>query len=137
MNVCERDMTELAVHALGALDEEDRPTVEEHVAACQRCRTELDELSDVRDVLDMLPREAWLAPGFIDTQVNGGGDVLFNDDPTPHGIAAIAAAHRRFGTTALPDSRQSASTISTTSAVAIIWSAGKRSCTQVVMSVST
>ena len=47
-----------------------------------------------------LPRGAWLAPGFIDTQVNGGGDVLFNDDPTPHGIAAIAAAHRRFGTTA-------------------------------------
>jgi N-acetylglucosamine-6-phosphate deacetylase len=33
--------------------------------------------------------------------VNGGGDVLFNDDPSPRGIAAIAAAHRRFGTTAL------------------------------------
>jgi N-acetylglucosamine-6-phosphate deacetylase len=48
-----------------------------------------------------LPRGAWLTPGFIDTQVNGGGDVLFNDDPTPRGIAAIAAAHRRFGTTAL------------------------------------
>ncbi len=48
-----------------------------------------------------LPRGAWLAPGFIDTQVNGGGDVLFNDDPSPRGIAAIAAAHRRFGTTAL------------------------------------
>jgi N-acetylglucosamine-6-phosphate deacetylase len=48
-----------------------------------------------------LPPGAWLAPGFIDTQVNGGGDVLFNDDPTPHGIAAIAAAHRKFGTTAL------------------------------------
>src|SRR5437764_485713 len=60
VNVCERDMTELAVHALGALDDEDRLTVEEHLAACQRCRTELDELSDVRDVLDMLPREAWL-----------------------------------------------------------------------------
>ncbi len=44
---------------------------------------------------------AWLAPGFIDTQVNGGGDVLFNDEPTVEGIAAIAAAHRRFGTTAL------------------------------------
>jgi N-acetylglucosamine-6-phosphate deacetylase len=44
---------------------------------------------------------AWLAPGFIDVQVNGGGDVLFNDDPTPEGITAIAAAHRRFGTTAL------------------------------------
>src|SRR6266849_6175034 len=48
-----------------------------------------------------LPDGAWLAPGFIDVQVNGGGDVLFNDDPTPAGIAAIAAAHRRFGTTAL------------------------------------
>jgi N-acetylglucosamine-6-phosphate deacetylase len=47
------------------------------------------------------PEGAWLAPGFIDTQVNGGGDVLFNDAPTPEGIAAIAAAHRRFGTTGL------------------------------------
>ncbi|MFL5045013.1 MAG: N-acetylglucosamine-6-phosphate deacetylase [Xanthobacteraceae bacterium] len=44
---------------------------------------------------------AWLAPGFIDIQVNGGGDVLFNDHPTPEGIASIAAAHRRFGTTGL------------------------------------
>jgi N-acetylglucosamine-6-phosphate deacetylase len=51
--------------------------------------------------LRRLPKGAWLAPGFIDTQVNGGGDVLFNDDPSPRGIAAIAAAHRRFGTTAL------------------------------------
>ncbi len=40
-----------------------------------------------------------LAPGFIDTQVNGGGGVLFNDDPSPDCIAAIGAAHRRFGTT--------------------------------------
>jgi N-acetylglucosamine-6-phosphate deacetylase len=48
-----------------------------------------------------LPDGAWLVPGFIDVQVNGGGDVLFNDDPTPDGIRAIAAAHRRYGTTAL------------------------------------
>lgn len=48
-----------------------------------------------------MPKHAWLAPGFIDVQVNGGGDVLFNDSPTPDGIAAIVAAHRRFGTTAL------------------------------------
>ena len=48
-----------------------------------------------------LPAGAWLVPGFIDTQVNGGGDVLFNDDPSPPGTAAIAAAHRRFGTTAM------------------------------------
>ena len=40
-----------------------------------------------------------LLPGFIDCQVNGGGGVLFNDQPTAEGIRAIRAAHRRFGTT--------------------------------------
>jgi N-acetylglucosamine-6-phosphate deacetylase len=50
--------------------------------------------------LRVLPDDAWLAPGFIDLQVNGGGDVLFNNTPTVEGIQVIAAAHRRFGTTA-------------------------------------
>jgi N-acetylglucosamine-6-phosphate deacetylase len=49
----------------------------------------------------VLPDGAWLAPGFIDLQVNGGGDVLFNDQPTVEGVRAIAAAHRKFGTTGL------------------------------------
>jgi N-acetylglucosamine-6-phosphate deacetylase len=40
-----------------------------------------------------------LLPGFIDVQVNGGGGVLFNDDPSVESIRAIGAAHRRFGTT--------------------------------------
>ena len=40
-----------------------------------------------------------LVPGYIDTQVNGGGGVLFNDAPTAETIARIGAAHRRFGTT--------------------------------------
>lgn len=40
-----------------------------------------------------------LAPGFLDTQVNGGGGVLFNEDPSVASIAAIGKAHRRFGTT--------------------------------------
>ncbi|CAN5381785.1 N-acetylglucosamine-6-phosphate deacetylase [soil metagenome] len=40
-----------------------------------------------------------LVPGFIDTQVNGGGGVLFNDAPTVEAIAAIGAAHRPYGTT--------------------------------------
>lgn len=42
----------------------------------------------------------WLVPGFIDTQVNGGGGVLLNDAPTVAGIAAIGAAHATYGTTA-------------------------------------
>ena len=41
-----------------------------------------------------------LSPGFIDWQINGGGGVLFNANPTVEGIAAIAAAHRRAGVTA-------------------------------------
>jgi N-acetylglucosamine-6-phosphate deacetylase len=53
------------------------------------------------DPVRALPAGAWLAPGFIDCQVNGGGDVLLNDTPTPETIDRIAAAHRRLGTTAL------------------------------------
>jgi N-acetylglucosamine-6-phosphate deacetylase len=40
-----------------------------------------------------------LAPGFVDWQINGGGGVLFNADPTVECIARIAAAHRREGVT--------------------------------------
>jgi len=42
-----------------------------------------------------------LLPGFIDAQVNGGGGYLFNNTPDVEAIAAIARAHRRFGTTGL------------------------------------
>ncbi|MDX1402527.1 MAG: N-acetylglucosamine-6-phosphate deacetylase [Kiloniellales bacterium] len=59
--------------------------------------------SDLPSDLDteVLSAGDWLAPGFIDIQVNGGGDVLFNDAPTPEAIAKLVAAHRRFGTTSL------------------------------------
>lgn len=40
-----------------------------------------------------------LLPGFIDVQVNGGGGVLFNDDPSVASIREIGRAHRHFGTT--------------------------------------
>ena len=42
-----------------------------------------------------------LAPGFIDAQVNGGGNVLLNNTPTAEACLAIAAAHRHKGTTRL------------------------------------
>ena len=60
-------------------------------------RRELSATIPVRE----LPDGAWLAPGFIDIQVNGGGDVLFNDAPTPETIRTIVAAHRKLGTTAM------------------------------------
>lgn len=42
-----------------------------------------------------------LSPGLIDWQVNGGGGVLFNATPTAEALAAIAAAFRRSGVTAI------------------------------------
>jgi N-acetylglucosamine-6-phosphate deacetylase len=53
----------------------------------------------------LLPEGAWLAPGFIDIQVNGGGDVLLNDDPSAAAMATIARAHRKFGAAADSDHR--------------------------------
>jgi N-acetylglucosamine-6-phosphate deacetylase len=46
-----------------------------------------------------LPADAILAPGFIDVQVNGGGGVLLNDEPTEAGVRRIVQAHRKAGTT--------------------------------------
>lgn len=52
-----------------------------------------------------LPRHeakgALIVPGFIDLQVNGGGGVLFNNQPDLEGIRTICATHARYGTTAL------------------------------------
>ncbi|NOW45838.1 N-acetylglucosamine-6-phosphate deacetylase [Novosphingobium sp. SG751A] len=59
----------------------------------------VDGAGDADQVIDL--QGGYLLPGFVDTQVNGGGGVLFNDSPTVDGVAAIAAAHARFGTTAL------------------------------------
>jgi N-acetylglucosamine-6-phosphate deacetylase len=46
-----------------------------------------------------LPADAILAPGFIDVQVNGGGGILLNDEPTEAGVRRIVQAHRKTGTT--------------------------------------
>jgi N-acetylglucosamine-6-phosphate deacetylase len=46
-----------------------------------------------------LPAGVTLAPGLIDVQVNGGGGVLLNDQPTEEGVRRIVEAQRKFGTT--------------------------------------
>lgn len=43
----------------------------------------------------------FVAPGFVDLQVNGGGGVLFNNDTSVEAIRTICSAHAQFGTTAL------------------------------------
>jgi N-acetylglucosamine-6-phosphate deacetylase len=41
-----------------------------------------------------------LLPGFVDLQVNGGGGVMFNDDPSVRTLRTIADAHASLGTRA-------------------------------------
>ncbi len=61
--------------------------------------TPIDELA--RDVETIEMGHGLLAPGFIDLQVNGGGGVLFSDQPDIEAIKTIIAAHSRFGSTAM------------------------------------
>ncbi len=42
-----------------------------------------------------------LAPGFIDLQVNGGGGVLFNNQPNVESLQAMLKGHRATGTTSM------------------------------------
>ncbi len=50
---------------------------------------------------DVLAPGAFVVPGFVDLQVNGGGGILFNNDLTVSGIETICRAHRQYGTTSL------------------------------------
>jgi len=62
---------------------------------CDNENNKLD-VANVDEITDGL-----IAPGFIDLQVNGGGNVLFNDSPSLAGIKTIIGAHAKFGTTAM------------------------------------
>lgn len=42
-----------------------------------------------------------VVPGFVDTQVNGGGGALFNTEPTVATLRTMMEAHSRYGTTAM------------------------------------
>lgn len=68
-------------------------------------RVESGRITEVTDAFEphaerapVWESECIACPTFVDLQVNGGGGVLFNNDPTPEALAAIAAAHRKGGT---------------------------------------
>jgi anti-sigma factor RsiW len=50
----------LGAYALGVLDDAEARVLEDHVAVCAPCRTELDELAAMRDALGEVPPEAFL-----------------------------------------------------------------------------
>jgi N-acetylglucosamine-6-phosphate deacetylase len=98
-------MTGSGLYAIGADHVFDGAVVRERTAVVMDGARILD-LVPTRDLprtmsIRAMPEGAWLAPGFIDLQVNGGGDVLFNDQPSAQSARTIAAAHRRRGTTGL------------------------------------
>ncbi|WP_210493790.1 N-acetylglucosamine-6-phosphate deacetylase [Microvirga antarctica] len=69
--------------------------IDDHRIAAVVSESELDETVPRQEIAGLL------APGFIDTQVNGGGGVMFNDVRTLEGLRTIASAHRAYGTTGL------------------------------------
>jgi N-acetylglucosamine-6-phosphate deacetylase len=60
--------------------------------------TLIENVSNLHKSAPRRPLTGLLTPGFIDLQVNGGGDALLNTAPTPQAMQTMAAAHRRFGT---------------------------------------
>jgi N-acetylglucosamine-6-phosphate deacetylase len=60
---------------------------------------DLDESAFTGVVIDLSGLS--LAPGLIDLQANGGGDLLFNDSPSPETLQRMVTAHLRHGTTDL------------------------------------
>ncbi|MDH4042380.1 MAG: N-acetylglucosamine-6-phosphate deacetylase [Gammaproteobacteria bacterium] len=64
----------------------------ERVLPLAQCPAELDRVALATGTV---------APGFIDLQVNGGGDLMFNNDTSAATLAAMLDAHRATGTTAM------------------------------------
>ena len=65
----------------------------------------ISEICPASELADAMPQVVLdggaLVAGFVDLQVNGGGNALLNDQPSLDAVRTIAAAHRQFGTTAL------------------------------------
>ncbi len=64
--------------------------------------TNLEGLTDHVPYLDRIElSRGILVPGFIDTQVNGGGGLMFNHVPNLATLQCMMRAHSQFGTTAM------------------------------------
>lgn len=91
----EHDRTQLGAYALGALEPGEVREVDEHLATCAECRTELAELEEMKEFLGEVPPEA-----FLDGPPEGGDLLLQRTlrevrSLAPEPVAAPAPAKRR------------------------------------------
>lgn len=70
--------------------------IEDSLIKSLEANVERDALHEDTILLDGL-----VSAGFIDTQVNGGGGVLFNHEQSVDALAKMAAGHAKFGTSAM------------------------------------
>ncbi|MFI8370026.1 zf-HC2 domain-containing protein [Streptomyces sp. NPDC085466] len=90
MSTKEHDSALLGAYVLGALDEQEVRTVDEHIASCQRCRDELDELRAMESALGEVPPEA-----FLDGPPDGGDLLLQRTLRQVRGERAAQTLRRR------------------------------------------
>lgn len=58
-----------------------------------------EDLSRAAETVDL--NGGTLAPGYVDLQVNGGDEIMFNDDPSVATLTRMADAHARLGATSI------------------------------------
>ena len=61
----------------------------------------IDAIEPSKHQDDAIPLTGLVVPGFIDVQVNGGGGVLFNNQPSLETLITMSRAHQQFGSTAI------------------------------------
>lgn len=61
--------------------------------------TNILPIDDVANDENVFHTSKLVCPGFFDIQVNGGGGIMFNNDPSVKGLETIFNAHLPFGTT--------------------------------------
>ncbi|PID49979.1 MAG: N-acetylglucosamine-6-phosphate deacetylase [Proteobacteria bacterium] len=83
-------------------DADDQEHHEQAVIVSHQRIEQILPMSELPEGLDCVDCSGQLlTPGFIDIQVNGGGGVMFNNQPTLAGLEAIRRGHWSGGTTAM------------------------------------
>ncbi|MFI7066559.1 anti-sigma factor family protein [Kribbella sp. NPDC050124] len=98
----EHDRSQLGAYALGALEPDEAREVDEHLATCAECRTELAELEEMKEFLGEVPPEAFL------------------DGPPPDGDLLLQRTLREVRTAAAPPAKRRSPWLLVAAAVVVV-----------------